>query len=86
MRDRKDDAFRDYDYTVEIHSSASCPRARIQKRIRTIKSLVCRPLSNSMSVFVHKTLSFLTGAGVAYLGYVYVSDKIVLAVCGMRVC
>ena len=33
-----------------------------------------------MSALLHKSLSFLTGVGVAYFGYVYLSDEMVLAV------
>ena len=35
----------------------------------------------TMAALLHKGLSFLTGAGVAYFGYVYLSDTMVLAVC-----
>lgn len=33
-----------------------------------------------MSSFIHKTLSFVTGVAIAYGGYLYLSDQIVLSV------
>lgn len=42
--------------------------------------LLLLTIQEYMSSFIHKTLSFVTGAAIAYGGYLYLSDQIVLSV------
>lgn len=42
--------------------------------------LLLLTIQEFMPSFIHKTLSFITGAAIAYGGYLYLSDQIVLSV------